>query len=388
MPDGHDLITIKVINSISQVDPVEWDACAGSENPFVSHAFLNALEQSGAVDAESGWAPHHLVMVDQSNQLYGAAPLYLKSHSQGEYVFDHGWADAYERAGGRYYPKLISAVPFTPVTGPRLLVRPDVATGEVEASLCAGMIELAERYKFSSIHVTFLAEHNKASLEGAGFFVRHSHQYHWMNRGYESFDDFLASLTSRRRKTIRKERERIANAGITFEAYTGSALTSRHWDTFYDFYTDTYDRKWGFPYLNREFFELANDTMAERIVLITAYEDGRPIAGAFNLLSSDAIYGRNWGCNQRYKFLHFEACYYQAIDFAIAHRLDRVEAGTQGPHKIQRGYEPVQTYSAHWIRDSGFRDAVENFLEREKKMEAQEMEYLTDHTPFRNEDGQ
>jgi len=388
MPDGRNLITIKVINSINQVDPVEWNACAGSENPFVSHAFLNALEQSGAVQAETGWSPHHLIMVDQSNRLYGAAPLFLKSHSQGEYVFDHGWADAYERAGGRYYPKFFSAVPFTPVTGPRLLVRPDAATGEVEASLCAGMIELAERYEISSIHVTFLPESQRSSFEGAGFLIRHSHQYHWQNRDYKSFDDFLASLTSRRRKTIRKERERIAKAGITFEAHTGAALTSRHWDTFYEFYTDTYDRKWGFPYLNREFFELLNNTMAERIVLITAYEDGRPIAGAFNLLCSNAIYGRNWGCNHRYKFLHFEACYYQAIEFAIKHGLDRVEAGTQGPHKIQRGYEPVQTYSAHWIRDSGFRNAVENFLQREKEMEADEMGYLGEHTPYRNQDGQ
>jgi len=388
MPDGRNLITIKVINSINQVDPVEWNACAGSENPFVSHAFLNALEQSGAVQAETGWSPHHLIMVDQSNRLYGAAPLFLKSHSQGEYVFDHGWADAYERAGGRYYPKFFSAVPFTPVTGPRLLVRPDAATGEVEASLCAGMIELAERYEISSIHVTFLPESQRSSFEGAGFLIRHSHQYHWQNRDYKSFDDFLASLTSRRRKTIRKERERIAKAGITFEAHTGAALTSRHWDTFYEFYTDTYDRKWGFPYLNREFFELVNDTMADRIVLITAYEDGQPIAGAFNLLGSNAIYGRNWGCNHRYKFLHFEACYYQAIDFAIAHGLDRVEAGTQGPHKIQRGYEPAQTYSAHWIRDSNFRAAVENFLQREKEMETDEMGYLRGHTPFRNQDGQ
>ena len=388
MPDGRDLITIKVINSIDQVDAVEWDACAGSENPFVSHAFLNALEQSGAVHAETGWAPHHLIMVDQSNRLYGAAPLYLKSHSQGEYVFDHGWADAYERAGGRYYPKLISAVPFTPVTGPRLLVRPDALASEVEASLCAGMIELAERYQISSIHVTFLPESQRSSLAGADFFVRHSHQYHWMKRDYKSFDDFLANLTSRRRKTIRKERERIASAGITFEAHTGAALTSRHWDTFYEFYTNTYDRKWGFPYLNREFFEYVNDTMAEHIVLFTAYEDGQPIAGAFNLLGSNAIYGRNWGCSHRYKFLHFEACYYQAIDFAIAHGLDRVEAGTQGPHKIQRGYEPVQTYSAHWIRDSSFRNAVENFLQREKEMESDEMGYLREHTPFRNQDGQ
>ena len=386
MPDKRDLITIKIINSIDQVDPGEWNACAGSENPFVSHAFLNALEQSGAVHAETGWAPHHLIIVDQTNKLYGAATLYLKSHSQGEYVFDHGWADAYERTGGRYYPKLISAIPFTPVTGPRLLVRPDALVSEVEASLCAGMIELAERYEISSIHVNFMLKSQTSSFEGADFFIRHSHQYHWINRGYKSFDDFLATLTSRRRKTIRKERERIANAGITFEAHTGSALTSQHWDKFYEFYTDTYDRKWGFPYLNREFFEIVNNSMAECIVLITAYEDGQPIAGAFNLLSNNAIYGRNWGCNYRYKFLHFETCYYQAIDFAIAHGLDRVEAGTQGPHKIQRGYEPMQTYSAHWIRDPSFRAAVENFLQREKELEAEEIGYLKEHTPFRNQD--
>ena len=388
MPDGRELITIKVVKSIDQVEAIEWDACAGSENPFVSHAFLNALEKSGAVDVESGWVPHHLIMVDQTDRLYGAAPIYLKSHSYGEYVFDHGWADAYERAGGRYYPKLIAAIPFTPVTGPRLLTRSDTETGEVEEALCAGMIEIANRYQLSSVHVTFAEQAHAACLERAGFVVRHSHQYHWMNRDYESFDAFLANLTSRKRKTIRKERQRIADAGITFKALTGPELTAGHWDTFYKFYADTYDRKWGVPYLNREFFEYVNETMAERLVLIMAYEEGHPIAGAFNLLGDDAIYGRNWGCSHRYKFLHFETCYYQAIDFAISHGLARVEAGTQGPHKIQRGYEPVQTFSAHWIRDSGFRDAVESFLKRERAMESEEMNYLTDHTPFRNEDGQ
>lgn len=386
MPDGHDSISVKVVNSINQIDQLEWAACAGSDNPFISYEFLSALEESGAVNLKTGWAPHHIIIVDQSGGLCAAAPLYLKNHSHGEYVFDYGWAGAYEQAGGNYYPKLISAIPFTPVTGPRLLSRPGTSTGELEASLCAGMIELAERYKISSAHVTFLAEHHIPTLERANFLIRHSHQYHWINRDYTNFNDFLANLTSRKRKAIRKERKQVANIGITFETHTGPELTSHHWDTFYNFYVDTYDRKWGFPYLNREFFEYIHETMPDRLLLITAYKDGQAIAGAFNLLGDDAIYGRNWGCNQRYKFLHFEACYYQAIEYAIVNKLARVEAGTQGPHKIQRGYEPVQTYSAHWIRDSNFRAAVENFLEREKEMESDDVSYLSSYMPYRKKE--
>ncbi len=386
MPDGRDLATINAIKSIDQVEAAQWDNCAGSVNPFVSHAFLNALEQSGAVDIETGWAPNHLVMVDEAGQLCGATPFYLKSHSYGEFVFDHIWADAYERAGGRYYPKLISAVPFVPVTGPRLLTRPDASERNIQETLCAGMIELATRHKVSSVHVTFPTEPQSACLEKVGFHVRKNLQYHWINRGYETFSDFLSNLTSRKRKTIRRERKRIVDAGITFKVLTGADLTTQHWDNFYKFYIDTYERKWGFPYLNRDFFQYLNDTMADNIVLIMAYQDGSSIAGAFNLLGSNAIYGRNWGCHRRYKFLHFEACYYQAIDFAISHNLDRVEAGTQGPHKIQRGYEPVQTYSAHWIRDTGFRSAVEDYLKRETEMMLDEMAYLNEHSPFRNSD--
>ncbi len=387
MPDGHEPITVRIVGAIGTIPRAEWDACAGFEgavgNPFVSHAFLHALEDSGSVGADTGWDPHHLVVEDDAGRIAGAVPLYLKSHSYGEYVFDHGWAVAYERAGGRYYPKLQAAVPFTPVTGPRLLVRPGPGAERIRAALIAAMVELTRRLGISSLHVTFPTARDAKRLAEAGFLIRLGHQYHWHNRGYGSFEDFLAELASRKRKSIRRERRKVAEAGITVRPMSGTELRSWHWDVFYRFYTSTYDRKWGYPYLTREFFEILSATLADRIVLMLAEADGRPIAGAFNLHGGDTLYGRNWGCLAEVPYLHFEACYYSAIDYAIRHGIARVEAGTQGPHKLQRGYEPVQTYSAHWLPDEGFREAVARFLAQERAAERAELRELSEHGPFR-----
>ncbi|MBT5108611.1 MAG: N-acetyltransferase [Rhodospirillaceae bacterium] len=382
-PGEPKTVSVNIVERISQLSADDWDACAGDENPFVSYAFLSALEDSGSATAETGWKPHHLAIGVEDGRLLGAVPMYLKNNSQGEYVFDWGWADAYERAGGRYYPKLQVAAPFSPVTGPRLLARPGDDAESVRATLIAGMIETVKQYKLSSVNVTFPHEADAGRLEAAGFLIRHGHQFHWRNEGYESFDDFLANLSSRKRKNIRKERKAIADFGVRFDTLVGDDIKPHHWDEFHEFYVSTYDRKWGYPYLTREFFDLLNDRMADRVALIRAEEDGVAIGGALNLIGSEALFGRNWGCNSRLKFLHFEACYYRAIDLAIERKLDRVEAGTQGPHKIQRGYLPVQTYSAHWIRDEGFRAAVADFLEREKQAEAGEIEYLGELSPFR-----
>jgi predicted N-acyltransferase len=390
MPDGGDSIIVKIIDDIGRYAAAEWDACAAPAgaplNPFVCHAFLHALERTGCTNAETGWLPQHLVVEDAAGALAAAAPLYLKSHSYGEYVFDHGWADAYERAGGRYYPKLQAAVPFTPVTGPRLLVRPGPRAEEHRAALVAGLIELARRMGVSSVHVTFPTEDDARRLEAGGFLLRNGFQFHWHNRGYGSFDDFLGALASRKRKAIRKERQQVAASGIEVRALTGDAIKSRHWDAFHRFYVSTYDRKWGYPYLTREFFEEIGATMADRVVLMMAERDGRPVAGALNLLGSDALYGRNWGCAEDVPFLHFEVCYYQAIDFAIAHGLERVEAGTQGPHKLQRGYLPSLTWSAHWIRDDNFRRAVADFLGRERRGIQRDMAAYASHSPYRRDE--
>ncbi len=384
MPDGGGAFTIRVIDRIAELPAAEWDACAGADNPFLSHAFLDALEASGSATAENGWLPQHLALAGADGRLLGAAPLYLKGHSYGEYVFDHGWADAYERAGGRYYPKLQCAVPFTPVTGPRLLLRPD-ADAKVADALIAGMLELARRHKVSSIHVTFPTHADWQRFAAAGFLQRTGQQFHWENRGYASFDDFLAALSSRKRKTIRKEREAATAGGITIHTLSGAAIEKRHWDAFFRFYISTSDRKWGSPYLTREFFDLIGARMAEKIVLVMAEKNGRLIAGALNLRGGDTLYGRNWGCAGDFPFLHFEACYYRAIDFAIAHGLSRVEAGAQGQHKIQRGYLPSPTYSAHWIRDPGFKRAVDEFLARERCAVEYEMNELAELSPFRRE---
>jgi predicted N-acyltransferase len=385
MPDDGDAIAVKVLARIAEAAPDRWDECAGPGNPFLSHAFLSALEESGSVGAETGWLPQHLIVEDAAGRIVGAAPLYLKSHSYGEYVFDHGWAEAYERAGGRYYPKLQCAVPFTPVPGPRLLARPGPRAAEIRDALAAAMVELARRHKASSVHVTFPEAAEWARLGELGYLQRTGVQFHWHNRGYGSFEDFLAALASRKRKSIRKERREALAGGISIRTLTGADIRAEHWDAFFRFYMDTGNRKWGSPYLNREFFDALGARMADRVVLVMAEKDGRWVAGALNLLGDDALYGRNWGCLGEYKFLHFEACYYRAIDFAIERGLARVEAGAQGPHKIQRGYLPVATYSAHWIADPGLAKAVADFLARERRHMEREREGLAEYAPYRRE---
>jgi predicted N-acyltransferase len=384
MADGGDRLTIRVVERLAEVDAASWDACAGDENPFLSHAFLEALEASGSATAKTGWLPQHLVLEDGTGRLLGAVPLYLKSHSYGEYVFDHGWASAYERAGGDYYPKLLSAVPFTPVTGRRLLLAPEAPAKAAEI-LIAALVEVARRHKVSSLHVTFPTESEWRALGAAGFLQRIGRQFHWENQGYRDFEDFLAALSSRKRKQIHRER-RDAVVGLEIETLTGKAIETRHWDAFFRFYMSTSDRKWGSAYLNRKFFGLLGERMADKVVLVMAKKGGRYVAGALNLRGRDTLYGRNWGCLGDFPFLHFEACYYRAIDFAIAHGLKRVEAGAQGQHKIQRGYLPVPTYSAHWIPDRNFARAVEDFLVRERRAIEQEMEALEEElSPFKRE---
>jgi uncharacterized protein len=385
VPDDGDAITLRVLGGIGDVSEAAWNACAGEDNPFVGHAFLYALEASGSACAETGWKPQHLALDGPDGALMGVVPLYLKSHSYGEYVFDWAWADAYERAGGRYYPKLQACVPFTPVTGPRLLVRPGTDRAAATATLAAGLIEVARRAKISSLHVTFPNQTECETLSAAGFLVRQGRQYRFENPGYASFDDFLGALSSRKRKMIRKERAKVAESGIAIRTLTGDEIDARHWDAFFRFYMTTADRKWGHPYLTREFFHHLGETLADRVALVVAEDRGDLVAGALNLIGADTLYGRNWGCLGDYRFLHFEACYYQAIDFAIRRGLKYVEAGAQGEHKIQRGYLPVETYSAHWIADPGFRDAIANYLEQERRQVKAEMTLLADYGPFRQE---
>ncbi len=374
----NDDFTLKVVESIHQVADGAWDVCAGGDNPFVSHAFLSSLEDSGSVGAAAGWAVRHLVLED-AGAVVGCAPLYLKSHSYGEYIFDWGWAQAYEKAGGRYYPKLQCAVPFTPATGPRLLA----ATDERKVALIAGMEKLARRMKVSSLHVTFTPKAEHDLMTAAGFLGRLSEQYHWQNQGYGSFDDFLGALSSRKRKDIRKERERANSAGVKIETLTGDQVTARHWDAFFRFYMNTSDRKWGQAYLNREFFELIGERMKDSIVLVMGEEDGRLVCGALNFRGRDTLFGRNWGTVVHHPMLHFELCYYRAIDFAIAHKLAWVEAGAQGEHKVQRGYLPRATYSGHWIADPGFREAVARFLAAERAAIGADIAAGTELGPFR-----
>ena len=385
MPDGKEPISVHIVSGIDAVAVEDWDACAGTDNPFVSHAFLKALEDGEAVGADTGWLPQHLVVEDDTGRVAGVSPLYMRGDSYGEYVFDHGWAHAYERAGGRYYPKLLSAVPFSPVPGPRLMVRPGAFADQARAALASAMIEVARRAGVSSVHVNFLPEDEWDYLGELGFLKRLGQQYHWYNDGYGSFEDFLAALNSRKRKTIRKERRTLEEWGLTFEALTGDDLQEHHWDTFFRFYRNTVDRKWGGAYLTREFFFRLHETMADRTVLIVGRREGQIVCGALNLRGADTLYGRNWGCDTRFRFLHFEACYYQAIDYAIREGLARVEAGAQGQHKIQRGYVPVETYSAHWIADRNFRRAVADYLTREREAVGEEIEFLADFTPFRKE---
>ena len=387
MPDGGDAITVRIVERISDVAAADWDACAGSDNPFVSHAFLEALEASRSAVAQTGWAPRHVVAEDAESRIVGVVPMYLKSHSYGEYVFDHGWADAYRRAGGRYYPKLQVSVPFTPVPGPRLLVRPGADAAGVRAALVEALAAIAERLGVSSLHVTFCSAHETALFEAAGWLIRHGRQFHWRNGGYRNFDDFLAALSHSRRKAIRKERREVAAQGLEIDALTGPDIEPRHWDAFFEFYIATSDRKWGSPYLTRDFFHRLGAAMADRVLLILPRRGTEYVAGALNLIGRDTLYGRNWGSHGDFPFLHFEACYYQAIEFAIARGLATVEAGAQGEHKIQRGYLPVPTYSAHWIADAGFRKAVASFLERETEMVECEISDLAEHSPFKRQEG-
>jgi len=373
--------TISLGTGVAAVEAAAWDALAGGFNPFVGHDFLSLLEESGSVGPGTGWQAAPLLIEDAAGMLVAAAPAYLKSHSQGEYVFDHAWADAWERAGGAYYPKLQIAAPFTPVPGPRLL-----AQNEDDARLLIRAAEAVVRQnELSSAHATFVAPEQMPLFEAAGWLVRRDVQFHFANRGYASFDDFLATLTSAKRKQLRKERARAVQ-GLRIEEVTGGAIEPAHWDAMWAFYQDTGARKWGHPYLTRAAFDLMGARMADRIVLILAYEDERTVAGAMHFLGADTLYGRYWGCLSDIPYLHFELCYYRAIDIAIARGLSRVEAGAQGGHKLARGYGPVATWSAHFIADPGFRRAVSDFLERERAAEEQELEWLEGHMPFRRKD--
>lgn len=372
-----DALTITTHPAIDEIPAPVWDRLAGA-HPFTSHRFLMALEQSGSVGPGTGWQVLHL-SAEQNRQIVGVAPMYAKSHSQGEYIFDHGWAEAYARAGGDYYPKLQCAVPFTPATGPRLL-SPDPA---VQAALLSGMAQVAGRAGLSGAHVTFCTGDEARLGAAAGFMPRVTQQFHWLNRGYGTFDDFLADLSSRKRKAIRKERDRARGFGGSIRALTGDAIRPEHWDAFWAFYQDTGSRKWGRPYLTRDFFDLIHDSMRDDILLVLAFAGDRPIAGALNFIGPDALYGRYWGCVQDHAFLHFELCYHQAIDFAIDRGLARVEAGAQGEHKLARGYVPVETHSLHWVADPGFRRALDDYLARERADMGAEIAAMTEFTPFR-----
>ncbi|MGC1470402.1 MAG: GNAT family N-acetyltransferase [Sphingorhabdus sp.] len=373
-----DRITAQIAEGVSALDSAQWDALNASANPFVSHAFLAALEESGSVGPGTGWSPAPIILRDENGDICGALPAYLKSHSQGEYVFDHAWADAYERAGGRYYPKLQIAAPFSPVPGPRVLARDD----ETALRLLRAAESVVLQNGLSSAHATFVDEGQLDLFRKAGWLIRSGTQFHWANDGYSSFDGFMATLASRKRRAIRKERA-AAQSQVEIEILRGDQILPEHWDMFWVFYQDTGARKWGRPYLTREFFDLVAKSMRDSIVLFLAHRDGQPVAGALNLLGPDCLYGRYWGCVENIPFLHFELCYYQAIDFAIAHGLARVEAGAQGEHKLARGYLPVTTWSAHFIADPGFREVIEDFLGRERRAVEREQEFLGELGPFK-----
>ncbi len=389
-------LTIRSIEGIAEVSAAAWDACANPPdlstdesagerfNPFVTHAFLMALEQSRSVGGRAGWAPAHVLVEAPGRRLVAAAPTYLKPHSQGEYVFDHAWAEAYQRAGGRYYPKLQVAVPFTPVTGRRMLLARDAPAGAQEA-LIAGLRTLREAVGASSIHVTFPDRRDGEALERAGFVMRTGEQFHFVNEGYRDFDDFLSALASRKRKAIKRERRDALGDEISVELLTGSDIKSEHWDAFFAFYMDTGSRKWGRPYLTRDFFDRIGAAMADRILLVMAKRAGRYIAGAINFLGDDAVYGRNWGAIEERPFLHFEICYYQAIEFAIRRGIGRVEAGAQGEHKLARGYRPVPTYSAHEFADPRFHRAVADYLKHERAAVDESIAEYAELLPFRRE---
>ena len=383
-------VVANVVSRIAEIEAEDWDACANPDpathNPFLAHAFLKALEVSGCVgDKRTGWLPHHIVLNDGHGGIAGCVPCYVKLNSAGEYVFDYGWAEAYQRAGGAYYPKLQVAVPFTPVPGRRLLVRPGPDAERRQKLLAAAAVEVARRLGASSLHLTFLTEEEWRALGAQGFLQRTDQQFHWRNEGYAKFDDFLARLSSRKRKTVRKERAEALGRGVTIERITGADLREEHWDAFFAFYQDTGSRKWGHPYLNRRFFSLLGETMADRCLLVMAKRDNRYIAGALNLIGGDCLYGRYWGAIEHHPCLHFEVCYYQAIDYAIEHGLARVEAGAQGEHKLARGYMPVTTYSAHWIANAAFRTAIADYLDSEREHVAETVEALAEFGPYRKD---
>ncbi|WP_193178295.1 GNAT family N-acetyltransferase [Oricola nitratireducens] len=402
LPQGHgaqdqaregDEFVIRVRDQFSSIDHAQWSRLSGAApggetayNPFVSHAFLNALEESGCATAQSGWHGQHLTLEDSRGKIIAALPCYLKSHSQGEYVFDHSWADAYERAGGHYYPKLQCSVPFTPATGPRLMVSGDIDTGAAKQALAGGLKALTTKLGVSSAHVTFATEADIAALTAADFLHRTDQQFHFHNDGFGDFDQFLETLASRKRKNIRKERQTALENGISIDWLTGSDLTESAMDAFYEFYMDTGSRKWGRPYLNRTFYSLIAERMPDDILLVMARRDGRYIAGAINFIGGDRLFGRHWGCIENHPCLHFEVCYYQAIEFAISNGLEYVEAGAQGEHKLARGYLPVTTHSAHFIPHEGFRRAVADYLQHERAEVAHFGQVLSEHAPFKKGD--
>lgn len=393
--DSQDVaFSIRIAASLSAFTRAEWERFAGTTksaaetpyNPFLSYDFLTALEESGCAVPRGGWQGHHLRLEDPDGRLVGAVPCYLKSHSQGEYVFDHGWADAFERAGGRYYPKLQAAIPFTPVTGPRLLVDRGADARAIKPVLAAALRQVTDQLGVSSAHVTFAEEAEVAALRSQGFLTRIDQQFHFFNEAYGSYDDFLGSLASRKRKALKKERREALSSGISIDWLTGKDLTEAVWDDFFAFYMDTGSRKWGRPYLNRAFFSLIGERMADDILLVMAKRNGRYIAGAINFIGSDTLYGRNWGCIEDHPYLHFEVCYHQAIDFAIARKLKVVEAGAQGEHKLARGYRPVTTHSAHYLAHPGLRRAIADYLQRERHEVEHIGAYFDEHTPFRKGD--
>ncbi|MCH2351621.1 MAG: GNAT family N-acetyltransferase [Pseudomonadales bacterium] len=384
--------TATAINSINDIDSSDWNQCANPEqmeyNPFLDHRFIKALEDSGSANSNTGWQPFHTIMRDKG-RVVGVVPAYLKSHSQGEYVFDGAWADAWYRAGGEYYPKLQISIPFTPATGRRLLVATPLdstqSIQEVEAQLLSATLQIAQKIQVSSLHITFMPKNQWENAGKLGLLKRVDTQFHWTNANYDSFEDFLRALSSKKRKNIRRERRGALENNIEIEWITGSDLTESHWDAFYQFYVDTGNRKWGTPYLTRAFFSMLSETMPDETLLIMCKREGKYIAGAINFIGSNTLFGRNWGCIEDHRFLHFETCYYQAIDFAIQHGINRVEAGAQGGHKIARGYMPQQTYSAHWIRNSEFRDAIKNYLNSEESFVQQDIDWIEKHTPFRKD---
>ena len=382
-------IEVQILQSLAQIGAEDWDACACPEvadggrprDPFTTYRFLNALEESRSVGTGSGWQPQYMAAY-LDGMLIGCAPMYLKSHSQGEYIFDHNWAHAYERAGGRYYPKLQIAVPFTPATGRRFLVREGYETIGVSA-LVQGAVQLAADNQVSSLHATFCTEGEAEAGRQMGLMVRHTQQFHWRDDGYGDFDVFLASLSSRKRKNMRKVRRQAQAFGGTISTYTGDDLRPEHWDAFWQFYQDTGARKWGSPYLTRKFFDIAQERLRDDIALVLAERDGRAVAGALNFIGRETLYGRYWGCCEHHPCLHFELCYYQAIDLALQLGLTRVEAGAQGEHKLARGYLPTRTHSLHWVGDPGFADAIGRYLEAETAAVSQDIEILTEYGPFR-----